>query len=118
MFYVTPVADTTSVISPKMLSTFQYKTPPVKLHHRIRMTIKVHSNSDKIDEFMSEAPDVMEFVDEVLSDPIDYLPEMMKYNARLNLKSKSGRFKIFFGSEIAPGDKQKGTKYMGVKVKF
>jgi hypothetical protein len=111
---MTPAESQT--ISPKMRTTLNYKAPPVKLHHQIRVSIKVHSNPNTINTLMEGG--LSGFIDKVESDPMECLPELMKYNARLNLKTKSGRFKVFFGEEIIPGGGKKGSKYMGFRIKF
>lgn len=103
-------------LSEKSIKLMQYHAPPIKFHHQFRLTIKVASNSKVIDEFMVNGIDG--FVEQLASDPMEALPELMKYNVRFNAKTKSGRFKVFFGKQLAPNDAKNTSNYIGFRIRF
>lgn len=97
---------------PKLWETLVYKSPPIKLHHRFRMTVKVRANQDE-DVSLGDA------IDEVLTDPVEYLPDLTMYNYRLSFKTKSRKYKFYVGREtMSKLTTKTGTYYFGFKVKF
>ena len=112
LLFLRPELPPSESIRPKSWDTFNYKAPLVKLHHRFRVTIKVRGNQD-------EDTDLGDAIDELLTDPVEYLPELTMYNLRLSFKTKNRKYKLYVGREtmtkLTTGN---GTYYLGLKIKI
>jgi len=106
---------------PKTWKTFNYKASPVKLHHRFRVTVRVRTNQSEVDELLNDNNgDIFDAIDDALSDPIDNVSDLVKYNIRASFKTKNRKYKFFVGKQTVPSNTNNlvGTGYLGVRIRF
>jgi hypothetical protein len=108
--FLQPELPSQESVRPKSWDTFVYKAPPIKLHHRLRVTIRTKANQD-------EEINLDDAVEGILSDPLDYLPEVAMYNLRLSFKTKSRKYKFYIGRENM-ANMSNITYYLGFKMKL
>lgn len=106
MLNTTPVHPT---ISPKMLETMQYHPIPKKPHERLRVTVKTNV---KLPQGLSE---IMEKLDELETDPVDAIPDIIRYNARLSYYTRGSKLKIFGGVQTMSGVE---SYYVGIRLRM
>lgn len=105
------------VISRSTLESMIYHPAPQKLHHRIRITIRVNGSED-LSDLIAGCDGLSDMVEEVMSDidNVQDVQDLVAYNIRLSFRTKDRRYKIYIGENrmLLNGN----AYYMGVRIKI
>lgn len=111
------MSHTEPLLSPKTIESFQYHSPRIKLHHRLRITIRVHG-SEELSDLLSDCSSLSEAIEDLGEeiDTMDDISSLASYNLRISIKTRDRRLKFYAGMDHLPLNGN--AWYVGIRTRM